>query len=97
MTSVNSEAIVLDLVEVERCALNETFRASGLNWCWDQETHASLRRVGDRKRQIDEYGCRTGELVTYEQLMELHQEAERRVEAMVLTATSEHPEQASVA
>ena len=60
---------MVDLVERERIAVNETFAAHGLAWNWSPEVHNSLRRVGGIKRQFDEYGFRTGDLLTYQQLV----------------------------
>ena len=97
MSRSTSEAATVDLVEIERCALNETFAATGSDWQWDPETHRSLRRVGGIARQLDEYGCRTGELLNYEQLTRLRDDAVRRFDALVLAADADQPDQAWVA
>lgn len=97
MSIAKSETHVIELIELERCALNEAFAANGHDWFWDVDTHTSLRRVGDVKRQIDEFGCRTGELLTYGQLLELHDDVARRLGAMILGNDSKEPDEAWVA
>ena len=49
------------------------------------------------KQQIDEFGCRTGELLTYGQLLELHDDVARRLGAMILGNDSKEPDEAWVA
>lgn len=97
MSMAKREAKVIDLIEIERRAINETFASLGRDWFWDADTHGSLRRVGDVKKQLDEYGCRTGELLSYEQIVQLHDEVTRRLGALVLSRGSEQPDQAWVA
>ena len=95
MSSAQSETHSPDLIELERCALNESFAATGHGWFWDIATHASLRRVGDVKQQLDEYGCRIGELLSHQQLVHLEEEVSRRLADLILS--SEQPDHAWVA
>ncbi len=97
MSLTVKETSVINLVELERCALNEALAASGLDWFWDSDTHASLRCIGGVKRQLDEYGCRMGELLNYEQLVELHDDVVRRMESRILSRISKQVDRAWVA
>lgn len=88
---------MVDLVERERIAVNETFAAHGLAWNWSPEVHNSLRRVGGIKRQFDEYGFRTGDLLTYQQLVLLEADVIRRVDTAVVDVRSAYLDEAWVA
>lgn len=97
MSSTQTHRVLVDAAEIERLALNDTFASRNLGWRWDASTHESLRRVGSLKRQLDEYGFRTGELLTYEQLVSLEQEVERRISEMMLEVDPKQPHEAWVA
>ncbi len=83
--------------ELQRLAFNETFAAHGYDWYWDRDTFESLSRVGNVKQQLDEYGFRTGDLLTYDKLVELHLEVSRRVGELVLDLRTEQADRAWVA
>ena len=85
------------LDELQRLAFNQTFIAHGMNWHWDRETFESLSRVGGGKRQLDEYGFRTGDLLTYEQLVTLHADVSRRLGELVLDLRNDQADRAWVA
>ena len=87
----------VDLDELQRLAFNQTFATHGFDWYWDRETFASLSRVGNVKRQLDEYGFRTGDLLTYDQLVELHTDVSRRLGELVLDLRTEQADRAWVA
>lgn len=85
------------LAELERRACNEFFAAQGLDWFWTEETHASLRRVGSIKRQLDEYGFRTGDLLTFDQLVDFEREIQRRLDSSAVDIRAEQADAAWVA
>jgi len=68
---------LVDTSELELRAHNDVFARFDLDWNWSHDTMASLRPLPSRMARIDEYGFRSGDLLSHHVLVDLHDEVQQ--------------------